>query len=190
MKRQHQAILIASTLAFSWVAMQAVHELGHVCGAWLSGGTVVEVVLRPTTLSYTRLSENPQPLLVAWMGPIVGVALPLAALVLARIIGLRSRYLFQFFAGFSLVGHGAYLGIGSIERVGDAGDMLRHGTPVLLLWLFGAITIPSGLWLWHGLGMHFGMGEARGRVDSRHAYVMAGLAVAVIVSELICSVRN
>ncbi len=34
-KRFEQAILIVTFLAFCWLAMQAVHELGHVVGAWV-----------------------------------------------------------------------------------------------------------------------------------------------------------
>ena len=40
MKRIEQAILIATFLGFSWLAMQAVHELGHVVGAWLTRAEV------------------------------------------------------------------------------------------------------------------------------------------------------
>jgi hypothetical protein len=187
MKRQHQALLIGSTLVFSWLAMQVVHELGHVFGAWLSGGTVVDIVLHPTTISHTQLAENPHPLFVAWMGPLVGVAVPTAALCIARNRRTRGWYLFQFFAGFCLVANGAYIAFGSINRIGDAGEMLRHGTPSMLLWLFGAITIPSGLWLWHGLGSHFGLREARGQMDPRAAYVMTLFALAAIVAELLFS---
>jgi hypothetical protein len=185
MKRQQQVLLIASTLAFSWLAMQAVHEFGHVVGAWLSGGEVAEVVLHPATISHTRLSANPHPLFVAWMGPVVGVALPVLTLLVARVCSITSRYLFQFFAAWCLVANGAYIAFGSLERVGDAGDMMRHGAPPLLLWLFGAITIPSGLWLWHGLGPHFGLGKRSGQVDPAAAYTMTALTVTIVTWELI-----
>jgi hypothetical protein len=75
---RHQVILIASTLLGSWLGMQAVHELGHVAGAWLTGGRVEKVVLHPLTISRTDLAHNPAPLLVVWAGPTVGVLLPLA----------------------------------------------------------------------------------------------------------------
>jgi hypothetical protein len=185
MKRQHQALLILSTVAFSWLAMQAVHELGHVVGAWASGGRVAEVVLHPATISLTRLADNPHPLFVAWMGPLVGVSLPLAALAFARLCKLPGWYLFQFFAGFCLVANGAYLSFGSFEAIGDAGDMLRLGTPIVLLWLFGAVTIPAGFWLWNGLGPYFGSGTSGGRVDPSATYTMFGLVVLVIAVELV-----
>src|SRR4026209_1573459 len=103
MKRQPQVLLIAATLACSWLAMQAVHELGHVAAAAVSGGRVKFVVLHPTAISYTEFSSNPHPLFVSWMGPIVGVLLPIVPLVIARWFRWRSWYLFQFFAGFCLI---------------------------------------------------------------------------------------
>lgn len=47
---------------------------------------------------------------------------------------------------------------GSFEGIGDAGDLLKQGSPVWMLWLFGACTIPAGLRLWHGLAPKFGLG--------------------------------
>lgn len=186
MKRQHQLVLIGSTLAFSWLAMQAVHELGHVVGSMLSGGRVAQVILHPATISETRLAANPHPQFVAWMGPIVGVLLPTAALLAARVAGWRMCYLFQFFAGFSFVANGAYIAFGSLDGIGDAGDLLRHGAAPVLLWLFGLVTIPTGLWLWHGLGKHFGLGPG-GHVERAHAYVMLAMAALVIALELVLS---
>jgi len=46
-KRLDQIILIASTVLASWLGMQALHELGHVFGAWITGGEVKRVVLNP-----------------------------------------------------------------------------------------------------------------------------------------------
>jgi hypothetical protein len=185
MKRQHQLVLIGSTLAFSWLAMQAVHELGHVVGAMLSGGRVAQVILHPAQISQTRLTDNPHPQFVAWMGPLFGVALPAAIMLIARIANWRGGHAFQFFAGFCLVANGAYLAFGSIGRIGDAGDLLHHGAAPLLLWLFGLVTIPTGLWLWNGLGPNFGLGSGGGRVDRGVAYIMLMLVVVLIVLELV-----
>lgn len=186
MKRQHQLVLIVSTLAFSWLAMQAVHESGHVVGAMLSGGRVAQVILHPATISQTRLAENPHPQFVAWAGPIVGILLPSAALLAARIAKWRKWYLFQFFAGFCFVANGAYLAFGSVGGIGDAGDLLDHGAAPMLLWLFGFVTIPTGFWLWHGLGPHFGLGSD-GHVDRTDGYVMLSIVAVVIVLELVLS---
>jgi hypothetical protein len=179
MKRLHQAVLIASTLLGSWLGMQAAHELGHVLGAWLTGARVARVVLHPLTSSRTDLAENPSPLVVVWAGPVVGVLLPLAFWGIAAAWRIRGAYVLRFFAGFCLVANGAYLAGGSFGRIADCGEMLRHGTPIWALWLFGAATLPLGLWLWHGQGPHFGLGAAQGRVD--RAVASAALAVCLLL---------
>ena len=164
-------MLIASFMPLCWLAMMALHEVGHVLAAWCSGGTVVKVVLHPFAISRTDVSPNPRPLIVAWAGPMAGVLLPVLIGSVAYMSKSRFLYLFRFFTGFCLIANGAYIGVGSIDMVGDAGEIIRHGSPRWLLWLFGVVTVPSGVLLWHRLGSHFGLGEARGRVDVRAAYV-------------------
>jgi len=44
---------------------------------------------------------------------------------------------------------GAYLGVGWIWHAGDAGDLLRLGTPAWMLVLFGVAAAAAGLVLWH-----------------------------------------
>ena len=174
--RWHQVVLILSTLVGSWLGMQIVHEFGHVLGGWLTGGQVARVVLHPLTISRTDWAHDPNPLVEVWAGPILGVLLPLAcwALFCRR----RGVYLVRFFAGFCCIANGAYIAGGSFDRLGDAGDLLRLGSPIWLLWLFGILTIPLGLWLWHRQGPHFGLGSARGRVSVRAAY---GTLISVII---------
>ena len=144
-------VAMAGLIGVSWFAMQAVHELGHVLAAWATGGTVQRVVLSPLEISRTDVSPNPRPLIVAWAGPLMGVALPLAAAAMS--CGRRSiRRAATFFAGFCLIANGVYIGVGSFEGVGDAGDMLRHGSPQGLLIAFGLAAVVGGLWMWHALG--------------------------------------
>ena len=184
MSRFHQCVLIVATLALSWLGMQAVHEFGHVLGARLCGGQVAKVMLHPATISYTKLAENPNPLLVTWLGPLVGIALPLVAFAIARYAKLPGWYLVQFFAGFCMVANGAFLAFGSFHRIGDAGDLLTHGTPIVLLWLFGLITIPIGLCLWNGLGSYFGLGASCGQVSRTATCIVLALLIAIVSLEL------
>jgi hypothetical protein len=182
MPRLFQVLLIGSTLGFSWLAMMAVHEFGHVLHAWLSGGTVARVVLHPLDFSRTDLAHNPQPLFVAWGGAVWGCALPLLLLAVVRLLRWPWAYLVGFFAGFCLIANGGYLGGGALLGAGDAADLLRHGAPRWVLLLFGVATIAWGLGLWHGLGPHFGLGPARGHVDRRAAMgVTAALGVLVVL---------
>lgn len=162
-------LLIASTLLASWWGMMAVHEAGHVAAAIATGGTVQEVELSPWTISRTDVSPNPSPLVVVWAGPIVGVTLPLLAWLIVRKLAPVVAPLLRFFAGFCLITNGAYLAFGSLNHIGDAGDLLRHGADTWQLWLFGLVCIPAGLWLWNGLGKHFGLGRNAKPVNRRLA---------------------
>ena len=64
MKRLAQILLILTFIGFSWLAMQVVHESGHVLVARLTGAEVTNVALHPLIISRTDLAENPHPLAV------------------------------------------------------------------------------------------------------------------------------
>jgi len=189
MKRRDQVVLIVSFVGFSWLGMQAVHELGHVLGAWLTGGDIDKVVLHPLTISRTDVSYNPNPLVEIWAGPLVGVLLPLVILLLARRLRASALYLFRFFAGFCLVANGVYIGLDSFGGSGDGAELVHYGTPRLLLMAFGAITFAGGMWLWNGLGSHFGLGEAKGRVDRTAAVVSFSLFTLTMLVEVLIDSR-
>lgn len=152
-----RSLLWLVTLLGSWTAMQAVHELGHVWGAWATNGRVVQVVLHPLTISRTDIAENPSPLVVVWAGPVVGCLLPILLWAVTARLLPRLAFLFRFFAGFCLIANGAYIGLGGFDRIGDCGEMLRYGSSLWQLWLFGLVTVPVGFRLWHGLGPQFGL---------------------------------
>jgi hypothetical protein len=145
-------LISLAVIYLSWLGMQAIHEFGHVLAAWATGGNVVRVVLHPVNISRTDVSPNPRPLAVAWGGPIFGVLGPLALFAVSRCIREpRSGWqaLVDLFIGFCLIANGAYIGLGSFGRIGDAGDLLRHGAPQWLLAAFGVAAITGGLLIWH-----------------------------------------
>jgi hypothetical protein len=181
MNRWPQVVLIGSLLLGSWLGMQAVHELGHVVGAWMTGGRVARVVLDPRTISRTDLAENPNPLFVVWAGPVIGVALPLLVWRVAVATRLPGAFVLQFFAGFCLIANGLYIGIGSFGAIGDCGEMLQHGATVWQLWLFGAAAAPLGIRLWNGQGPHFGFGPAQGRVSRGAVHGCLAACVALLM---------
>lgn len=187
MQRLAQLVLLATFLPACWLLMQVVHEAGHVAAAWATGGSVTRVVLHPLAISRTDVFGSHHPLVVVWAGPLVGALLPVVGLLVWRGPKLPAAYLVQFFAGTCLVANGAYLGVGSFGGVGDAGDLLRLGAPIVALWLFGAVTIPCGFWLWNGLGPSFGLGPIQGQVDHRAAWGSCGLLCATVVLELLLS---
>jgi hypothetical protein len=179
--RLHQVVLIGSTVLGSWLGMQAVHESGHVIGAWLTGGRVERVVLHPFTISRTDLADNPRPLFVVWAGPVIGVMVPLLLWAGAAAIRMPGAFVLRFFAGFCLLANGIYIGVGSFDRVGDCGQMLRYGSEPWHLWAFGAVTAPFGLLLWHRLGPPFGLGSAKGQVSRGIAYGTLVVCLALLV---------
>ncbi len=185
MRRLPQLVLVVSTLTVSWLGMQVVHEFGHVLGALMTGGSLRLVALNPFSISRTELADNPRPLVVVWAGPIVGVALPLLLWAIAKIVRLSGSFVLRFFAGFCLVANGLYIGIGSFNRIGDCGEMLRHGSQLWQLWLFGLLTAPIGVWLWHGQGRSFGLGSAGGEVNRGVAYSTLTVAIVVFVAMII-----
>ena len=96
---------------------------------------------------------------------------------------MPGSFVSRFFAGFCLIANGAYIAFGSFDRIGDCGEMLRYGSRTWQLWLFGAITIPTGFWLWHRQGIHFGFGSANGKVDVRIGYTILVISLLSIALE-------
>jgi len=180
---------MAASIGLAWLLMQSVHEFGHVIHAWLSGGTVRNVVLYPTELSRTDVSPNPRPNFVTWGGPLWGVVIPLALAGILKHLGSPYSFLTQFFAGFCLVSNGAYLAAGALARVGDADDLLRHGTPMVLPVAAGVMAVAAGLFLWDGLGSHFGIGPSAEHVSPRMAGWIAVTLVVLICLELVIGGR-
>lgn len=190
--RFHQIIFIVAVLGLCWQGMLAVHELGHVIGAIATGGLVNRVVLHPAAISRTDVDPNPSPRIVVWAGPVAGSLLPLVVLMGLQIAKLsaQGRGLLQFFAGFCLLANGAYIGVGGFDGVGDAGEMLRHGTPMWAMLVFGISACALGLWLWHRLGplKHFLTHPETVRWP--HAFFTAAALAAVIAAELLLSARS
>ncbi len=190
MKRPGQILLIVTFVGFSWLAMQVVHEAGHVLVARLTGGEVIKVALHPLIVSRTDLGENPHPLAVVWGGPLFGSIFPLSLFGLALICRFPGLYLFRFFAGFCLIANGVYIGIGWLLADGaDPWVMTENGSPRWLLVIFGLLTAPLGLYLWHRQGPHFGLGEAKGTVNMRSAVTSAALFLVLTGAELIRNAR-
>jgi hypothetical protein len=172
----------------AWLLMQAVHELGHCVGAWLTGGRVVQVVLHPLAISRTDVSPNPAPRIELWAGPAGGVVLPLAAWALSRRCWKSASPWLRFFAGFCWIANGCYLGYGVIEPIGDADEELRRlGTPGWALGLFGLFTIPIGFFLWHGLGPEFGWGPQRKAISWKSVAVIVAVLMTVVLLEFLFS---
>ncbi len=96
-------------------------------------------------------------------------------------------FLAAWLAGFCLIANGGYLLGGAFFSGGgadDAGVILQHGGARWQLIAFGLPTITAGLYLWNGLGPHFGLGPSRGKVDHKAAVGTAVALVAVACAEV------
>ena len=129
-----------------WFGMELFHESGHMLAALLSGGKIEHLDFPLLGFSRTDISPNPHPCFVAWGGPFVGSAVPLAAWIALR-LAKRNYWPLHLFAACCLIANGAYIGAGSFDRIGDAGDILRYGSPISMLWIFGAFAVGGGIWL-------------------------------------------
>ena len=187
--RSYLCLFIATFVPLCWYAMLAVHELGHVLGAAISGGEVSRVVLHPLSISRTELAHNPRPLLVVWAGPLIGVVAPMLAFCVVRCLNWRWISVVQFFAGFCSIANGAYIAIGSSDRVGDCDLMLQHGSPIWLLWLFGVVTISVGFYLWHRLGSAVELMQKPADAFRSPAMCSSAALLVLIVVELAFSAR-
>ena len=183
-----RALLAISTILSSWLLMQAIHECGHVIGAMLTGANVRRVVLVPWELSRTDIGLNPSPLIVCWSGPLFGAVLPAFVWIVAQILRWRIAYWLRFLTGFCLIANGAYIGVGSLTHDGDGGDLLRDGSPIWTLALFGAVAVPLGFVAWHGLGSHFGIGISASAVSWQKAGTSLLVLTIILAVEVIASI--
>ncbi len=189
MKRAEQVILIVTFTAFSWLVMQVVHELGHIAAAVATGAEILKVYLHPLIVSSTDVWNPPHPLIEVWAGPIAGSLLPLFAFLVARAFRCPGLYLFRFFAGFCLIVNGVYIAFGPSSGGADSAVMIENGTPRLAMVVFGLLTAPLGLYFWHRQGHHFGLGDAKGKVNKAAVIVSTVLLMAVAGIEAIFGSR-
>ena len=180
--RIRQIVFVASILWLSWLLMMLVHEGGHVVGALGTGSVVRRVVWHPAALSRTDVSPNPHPLVEVWAGPVIGCVIPLAAAVAVAATRLRVAYLVWVIAGFCLLANGAYIGVGAVDPVGDAGELLRHGAPRWTLAGFGMVAAGVGIWIWHRVSARLGFGRAPALIPGRDVWSV--FVVALVVTAL------
>lgn len=182
--RLWQGLLVLSTVGFSWLAMQAVHEAGHVLHLLATGGSIEHLTLHPLRLSHTLPATNPAPLATVIGGPLWGVLLPLLVWgILSRLAPSRS-YLAAFFAGFCLVANGAYLTGDALLQGGDGRELVLQGVPPWLLVAVGVFLVAAGLGVWNGLGSRFGFGPTAQSIVVADALTMAGLTAALVLLEV------
>ena len=156
-------ILIATWLPFCWLAMQLLHELGHLLAAWRLGIEVVQFHFGLLTISHTMLNDVGQSqttlLAVTWAGPMAGMILPLVIWGAVALFRCQEAFLARFLAGFCLVANGCYLLCGPSDGYADTGVLLANGAMRWQLAVIGIIGITLGFLLWNQQGNNFGIGQ-------------------------------
>jgi hypothetical protein len=143
-------IVVAIVICYAtWLGMMAVHEFGHMIGAWLTGGRVVSVSIPVFGFSQTVVHPNPRELVVVWCGPVIGTIIPISIVLIWRAARRAVPDVLTFFAGFCAVANGAYIGLGWLTHSGDAGDLRRLGTPRWAMIAFGFACVAIGMTCWH-----------------------------------------
>jgi hypothetical protein len=105
-------VLFAIAICYlSWLGMMAIHELGHVVGAWATGARVISVSVPLLGFSQTIVHPNPHELLVVWGGPVVGTVIP-AVIPLIWLLRARVPDLLLSSPDFVAVANGSYIGLG------------------------------------------------------------------------------
>ena len=126
-----------------WYPISLVHELGHYVSAKIGGGTGVEIVWRHYVFSETIRTGSRWPLLDAWMGPVIGIIIPLVMAFTLRKTKLAEWVVW--FASIACIANGLYIGIGWMDVGGDPSDMIAQGCPLIVLIGFGLGSFSTGL---------------------------------------------
>ena len=185
--------LIAVWLPFCWLAMQLLHELGHLVAAWWFGVGVTQFHFGLLTVSCTMLNESGQTrttlLAVTWAGPLGGMTSPLVIWGIAALLRFREAFLARFLAGFCLAANGSYL-LGGLffpaDGYTDPGVLLAHGAMRWQLVTVGIIGMVSGFLLWNRQGCHFGIGQTPRPVRWQSVAVSAVCLAGMIGFALLC----
>src|SRR5262245_30149055 len=125
-------VLLGILLVLSWAVMVTTHELGHIVCGWAGGAKLRSADLRPWQLPYSIFDPDPRPLLTLWGGPILGIAVPLAAACLLR------RNWIWFIAHFCVLANGLYLATAWLtgDRELDTAKLLAHGASPVFIGLY------------------------------------------------------
>lgn len=137
------ALLLFGSFAFGYNAATALHELGHVLAAWMTGGRVQALHLHPFTTSYTNISPDPSPLLTHAAGVTLGPLAGLACIALGR--RFEGTYAVPLYTTgvATFATSGIYLVVGTLTGAGDARVLLDLGMPALGLLLAGGALVAA-----------------------------------------------
>ena len=178
--------LVAAWIPASWLVFLWTHESGHILGAWLTGGKVQKIVLHPLVFSRTDVSPNPSPMIVAWAGATLGPLIAAAAVSALILLSKHGFALYRTVLGFVLVANGCYIGLGVVQPVGDANDILELGAAPWALALYGIFAVGIGLMLWGGVRPDKQFKPCEGRMDWYSIGILLSLVLTLACVGIFC----
>lgn len=143
MKASARPLLLAvPLLGWAWLSCMLIHELGHVLGAWATGGRLVLVNVRPFVFSTTLVEPNPMPGVVLWSGFLLGWLVALFAIPLWRVHVHPVGPIAKAWSAYCWLSMGSYLALAMGERFSDTGLLLKLGwSPLLLCCVGGGVAV-------------------------------------------------
>jgi hypothetical protein len=115
------------------------HELGHALGYWISGGSVIAIVMNAPAPTGHVVGGAQVRGPYTWGGVVFGSLCAVFPLALSRYLARSSatRFTALMVAAFCLAHNGLYLFVGGILPFGDAIGMIELGAPHWLLIVLG-----------------------------------------------------
>lgn len=120
--------------------MAFTHEVGHLIGGRAGGAALRHAELRPWRLPHSLFQPDPKPLLTLWMGPILGVVIPVAIALIVR------HPWMWFIAHFCVLANGCYLAAAWIagDPFLDTPRLLDAGARPVSILIYCLITMTFG----------------------------------------------
>lgn len=142
-----RSLLLLGAFAWGYNAAHALHELGHASAMWATGGRVTGVMLHPFSWSKVYYASPPtSPRVATWSGALFAAACGLMLLVLIRRWHSVWSVPLAATALCTLLVNGIYLALDSLFLAGgDPTQLVRLGTPRVIIFLVGMVFIVAGL---------------------------------------------
>ncbi len=136
-------VKLISGVPLFWYPISLIHELGHYVSATIGGATEVTIVWRYGIFSETIRNGSKWPLMDVWMGPILGVLIPLV--VMACCWKMKWSEWVAWPTSIACIGNGLYIGLGWLDSGGDPADMISLGTPLFVMLGYGLLVFTVGI---------------------------------------------
>ncbi|OGV56366.1 MAG: hypothetical protein A2X45_10225 [Lentisphaerae bacterium GWF2_50_93] len=109
----------------------------------LNGGSIHRIAFHFNIFTETIREGSRHPVIDIWMGPIIGILLPLLLLILP--LKKNIREILFIFCAVCLIGNGLYIGLGWLCDGGDGWELIRYKVNLAWLILFGLPATLAGL---------------------------------------------